>query len=347
MSFFVTYGLAYWTLYDAFLCIPDASIDPSLTKEELSRWKQSVALCRTKYNTLPQGAVVIERIPQETEQHEFFNKTLQSFVKFGPRNPDREQYMIYTKVPDASSSPEEAIQILYSCYRDAIRLAAEKGCSNVFLPYLGTRCPDLPKREAITGILSIATEESTRLDIDVTFHIGRSEYGKECMPTDISAEDIDAYLKEKYISPPTAFYQTSSVKLQRVPFPPSLKEMLPEIETALSNSNDPFSVALMKYAKCSGMTYAEIYGRANIDRRLFSKMKQPNYRPRKNTILALCIAMKLSLAETNDLLEHAGYALSHSSDADLIVEYFIRKEFYDIDKINQVLFSYGLTLLGA
>ena len=116
----------------------------------------------------------------------------------------------------------------------------------------------------------------------------------------------------------------------------------------LSLIDEGFRDMLLRKIDEAGMTDAACYKRANVDRKLFNKIKnQPEYRPGKSIVLAFAVALKLPLAETRDMLAKAGFSLTRSSKFDLIVEYFLRRGVYDIDAIHEALFSFDQKLLGS
>ena len=123
------------------------------------------------------------------------------------------------------------------------------------------------------------------------------------------------------------------------------EEKAKDIEDVLKTKGETFQEMLFRIINRKGLTDPEVYKRANIDRKLFSKIRNPNYKPSKKTALALAIALELNLDETLDLLRRAEYALSPSSRFDLIVGYCITHKIYNIFEVNTFLFNYDEPLL--
>ena len=120
------------------------------------------------------------------------------------------------------------------------------------------------------------------------------------------------------------------------------------LEDILGHVDETFQQQLFRLIKERGMSNVEVYRRANLQKQLFAKIKaNAAYVPKKPTALALCVALKLNLDETTDLLGRAGYALSPSSKTDLIVRYFIEHETFDMYTIDTVLDQYGLPMIGV
>ena len=125
------------------------------------------------------------------------------------------------------------------------------------------------------------------------------------------------------------------------------QEALPMEADLLEDMEPTFSQTLFKFIKEKGISETECYKNANLDRRLFSKIRSnDDYQPRKNTVFALCIGLKLNLDEAEELLDCAGYSISHSLKLDTIMEYLIKRKVYDIVVVNEILFSFDCPILG-
>ena len=249
---------------------------------------------------------------------------------------------------------EQSEQLLRSAYTESLKLAHKYQCESIAFPLISSGIYGYPKDEALRVAAAAIRDFLASHDMDVYLVIfDRVAFA-------VSEEllgAVESYIDENYAAAHTprrrelleAEYRAMNDAVKTPPFAGAAPTAASKgLDDLIDELDEPFNTALLRLIDTKGKTDAEVYKRANIDRKLFSKIRTgKGYMPGKRTILALAIALELTLPETDDLLERAGYALSHSQKFDVIVEYFIVSGKYDIFEINEVLFKYDQPLLGA
>lgn len=265
------------------------------------------------------------------------------------------KYVIHAAGPVYSHwRKEQSRALLRLAYIESMKLAEEKGCESIAFPLISSGIYGYPKDEALE-VARLAIEEYLQ-DHDMEVYLAVFDKSSFLISKALSG-DVESYIDEHYVDTRRRsrrqLLDVEETALGQAVKPDLSASCLPAmpvhgLDDLMDNLDEPFSEALLKLIDAKGKTDVEVYKKANIDRKLFSKIRTgKGYTPKKPTILALAIALELTLPETEKLLERAGYALSHASKFDVIVEYFIVSGKYDIFQLNEVLFSYDQPLLGS
>lgn len=296
------------------------------------------------------------------------------------------RYVIHTVGPVWQGGSQGEQALLASCYRESLRLAQAHGCTSVAFPLISSGVFGYPKDQAFKVAMDSigAYLLSGESDGDMTVFL--VIYGRNDLQIGSRLfSGIQQYIDDHYVDAHTD-YRWESIRAQRVrdithsaPAKPKTDRPVPKkpahikpsaapppsdffaptapadhfsgifsLEEALSMIDESFSQMVLRKIREKGMKNSDCYKRANIDKKLFSKINNDiHYKPKKSTALAIAVALELSLDETRELLTKAGLALSRSDKFDIIVEYFITQGKYDIFEINEALFCYDQILLGG
>lgn len=270
------------------------------------------------------------------------------------------KYIIHTAGPVWQGGRHNEEKLLKSCYLRSLRLARENGCLSIAFPLISSGIYGYPKDKALQTAIAAIGEFLLKEELTVYLVVyDRAAYTL----SDKLFMSIRAYIDDHYIDQHALPYRSRSSEIlrQRKEMAEYEKENLFLSETAsltaaaprslkdvVAHLDETFSQMLLRLIDEKGMKDTEVYKRANIDRKLFSKIRSTaGYRPSKMTALAIAVALELNLDETEGLLRKAGFVLSHSNKFDLIVEYFIAEGHYNIFEINEALFAFDQNLLGA
>lgn len=262
------------------------------------------------------------------------------------------KHIIHTVGPVWNGGKNNEEKLLRSCYIKSLNLAKEHKLESIAFPLISSGIYGYPKAEAfkvaVTAIQDFLLENEMMVYL-IVFDKAAVEISEKLYAS------IEKYIDDKYVDEKAEIrenrlqvedaaihYMVSAPKLIKSP------KDKKSLEDIVSQLDETFSEMLLRLIDEKEMTDVETYKKANIDRKLFSKIRTDKfYRPRKTTALALCIALELNIDQTKDLLARAGYALSPSSKFDLIVEYFIEQGIYNIFEINEALFAFEENLLGV
>jgi O-acetyl-ADP-ribose deacetylase (regulator of RNase III) len=275
------------------------------------------------------------------------------------------KFIIHTAGPVYKDGKHGEEELLRACYINSLEMATKNGCESVAFPLISSGIYGYPKADALRVATSAIRDYLNKNDITVSlvvFDKTAFEVSKDLLGA------VESFVDEHYVEEHTVS-RRSLIGVEEKAFAADYSEILSmpkqlaedeesdmmladmaaiEFDDLVGNLDEPFSKTLLRLIDRTGRKDADVYRRANIDRRLFSKIKSnEDYTPSKPTVIAFAIALELTVDQTKDLLERAGFALSRSRKFDVIVEYFIQSRKYDVFQINEVLFTYDQPLLGG
>ena len=267
------------------------------------------------------------------------------------------KFVIHTVGPVWNGGKSGEQEQLISCYRRSLAVAKAHECETVAFPLISSGAYGYPKDQALR--VAVDTIGEFLLGHDMTVYIvvfDRAAY-------QISGKlfsDIAEYIDGQYVDEHTVSHdellcgESRPVEYLECALPYCMPMVAAKglaedrLDGMLLELDAGFSETLLKLIDRTGKKDSEIYKKANVDRKLFSKIRNnPDYKPSKTTAIAFAIALELDLEETRDFIARAGFALSHSNKFDVIIEYFIKQKNYDIFEINEALFAFDQSLLGA
>ena len=289
----------------------------------------------------------------------------------------RANYIIHTVGPVWIDGEHGERETLRACYANSLDLADRLGCKSIAFPLIAAGSYGFPKDEA----LHIALSEIQRFLLTHEMKVTIVVFDRRALELSESlVGGIEQYIddhaakllhdRERRGNGPREFERPrlrrpeQTAMLESACAPMASKEeadfdavlpasgILPDmagksLDEILGDAGDSFQQRLLKLIDESGMDDVTVYKKANIDRKVFSRIRcKPDYKPKKKTALAFAIALELDMPTMTDLLSRAEIALSPSNTFDLIITYFITNKNYDIFEINAALFKYGQPILG-
>lgn len=303
------------------------------------------------------GAIHSAAGPELLEECRFLGgcETGQAKITKGYKLPAK--YIIHTVGPVWHGGKNNEEKLLEDCYKNSLALAKKHKLESIAFPLISAGAFGYPKDKALKTAISVIGDfllNNEMIVYLVVFDKAAFVLSEKLFSSIVQYID-DKYIEEHLFNRRGRFegihqlsegYLDTSGHFSTEAFVHK-KECKRSLDDVVKNMDETFSQMLLRLIDEKGMSDAEAYKKANIDRKLFSKIRNDiNYKPSKPTAIAFAIALRLNLDETKDLLLKAGFALSHSSKFDIIIEYFIEDGNYNIFEINEALFAFDQSLLG-
>lgn len=261
------------------------------------------------------------------------------------------KYIIHTVGPVWQGGNQNEKELLASCYKNSLMLAKEKGCESIAFPLISAGIYGYPRDKAMRVAIDVISEflMDNEMEVYMVVFDKASFTISEKLFSDIKQYIDDNYADEhrdnrrRFASVKASLFKAPANEDMCMDTCDSIS-----LDDRVKELDESFSQMLLRKIDEKGMKDSECYKKANVDRKLFSKIRNDiHYKPSKPTAIAFAIALGLSLDETSELLRKAGFALSHSNKFDIIIEYFIENGIYDIFTINEALFDFDQSLLGG
>ena len=285
------------------------------------------------------------------------------------------KYIIHAVSPKYTGGQDGEEEKLRSCYRKSLELAKINNVRTIAFPLISTGGFGYPKEEGMRiavdeinafllkndmMVYLVVFDEKSRslgeklypdLEEYIDRHYVEEKVQEEYEDGSYDSDGSDRNTQKLFLKPgkfaarkaEPAIFAAHSVTGSAPAFCDFIEEHESKLAERMRHRSDTFSEYLIYLIREKGMTNAEVYKAAIVDKKIFSKIKNNvDYHPQKLTALCLCVGAKLNLDESKDLLARAGYALSPCDKTDIIFSYFIENEIYDMIELDIQLEEHGL-----
>ena len=275
------------------------------------------------------------------------------------------KYIFHAVCPAWRGGSSGEAEQLARTYRSALKLAEEHRCESVAFPLLSTGNYGYPKDRAFR----IAADTITQfvLDHDIMVYLVLYDSASVAVSRKLFP-GVEEYIDDHYVARNDESYwfgrhhrecpereaaveEDGSAGVLPVPGRPAAPEASAasgSLERLMQGLGEGFTARLLRFIDERGLKDSTVYKQSNISRQHFSKIQcNADYQPKKKTVLAFAVGLRLTEAETAELLQSAGYAFSDSSRQDWIVRYCLAHKIYNVYQVNALLFEYGQEQLGT